>query len=44
MRAQAHRAQYGRSRFSLWTGDPGFAIYLWDCLQGTAAFPTLNVF
>jgi hypothetical protein len=27
-----------------WTGDPGLAIYLWDCLRGTAAFPTLDVF
>jgi hypothetical protein len=26
------------------TGDLGFAIYLWDCLHGTAAFPTLDVF
>jgi hypothetical protein len=38
--AQCH----GRLRYSLWTGDPGFAIYLWDCLRGQAAFPTLDVF
>jgi lanthionine synthetase-like protein len=38
------REQYGQGRYSLWTGDVGFAIYLWDCLQGTAAFPTLDVF
>jgi hypothetical protein len=31
-------------RYSLWTGDPGFAIYLWDCLRGCADFPTLDVF
>jgi hypothetical protein len=31
-------------RYSLWTGDAGFAVYLWDCLQGTARFPTLDVF
>ena len=38
-------AQYhGRMRYSLWTGDPGFAIYLWDCLRSAAAFPTLDVF
>ena len=41
---QADASQYGQMRYSLWTGDPGFAIYLWDCLRGTAAFPTLDVF
>jgi hypothetical protein len=34
----------GRLRHSLWTGDPGFAIYLWDCIRAQAAFPTLDVF
>ena len=37
-------ARHGRMRYSLWTGDLGFAIYLWDCMQGTAHFPTLDVF
>ena len=41
---EAHTAQYGLGRHSLWTGDQGFAIYLWDCLRGEAAFPTLDVF
>lgn len=41
---EAHAAQYGQLRYSLWTGDPGFAIYLWDCLQARASFPTLDVF
>lgn len=36
--------QYGQQRYSLWTGDPGFAIYLWDCIRAKAAFPTLDVF
>jgi Lanthionine synthetase C-like protein len=36
--------RYGQSRYSLWTGDPGFAIYLWDCLRAEAQFPTLDVF
>ena len=36
--------EYGRLRDSLWTGDPGFAIYLWDCIRATPAFPTLDVF
>jgi hypothetical protein len=35
---------HGRLRYSLWTGDLGFAIYLWDCLHEGAAFPTLDVF
>lgn len=39
-----HALQYGQSRYSLWTGDPGFAIYLRDCLQAEARFPTLDVF
>jgi len=40
----ADAARYGRMRYSLWTGDPGFAIYLWDCIRGRGAFPTLDVF
>ncbi|MEQ5841889.1 LanC-like protein [Paraburkholderia acidicola] len=36
--------QYGQLRYSLWTGDPGFAIYLWNCIHGTALFPTLDFF
>lgn len=44
--AQTQEAErrYGQLRYSLWTGDLGFAIYLWDCLHGTARFPTLEVF
>ncbi|WP_323119841.1 lanthionine synthetase C family protein [Burkholderia alba] len=44
--AQTDAAQrrHGQLRYSLWTGDPGFAIFLWDCVQGTASFPTLDVF
>jgi hypothetical protein len=41
---EADHERFGQGRYSLWTGDVGFAIYLWDCLQGTAAFPTLDVF
>ena len=41
---EADALQYGQMRYSLWTGDPGFAIYLWDCLRGRADFPTLDVF
>jgi len=41
---EADRAKYGQGRYSLWTGELGFAIYLWDCIQGTDRFPTLDVF
>jgi lantibiotic modifying enzyme len=36
-------AEIGRRRYSLWTGDLGLACYLWDCLEGRARFPTLDV-
>ena len=35
---------YGQLRYPLWTGDLGLAIYLWDCLQAQAKFPTIDVF
>ncbi|MFZ1890298.1 MAG: LanC-like protein [Candidatus Binataceae bacterium] len=43
---QCERAveQYGQRKFSLWTGDLGMAIFLWNCIKGTAIFPTLDVF
>ncbi len=41
---EADYATHGRLRHSLWTGDPGFAIYLWDCIQGSDRFPTLDTF
>jgi Lanthionine synthetase C-like protein len=34
----------GRGRYSLWTGDVGLAIYLWDCITGDPHFPTIDVF
>jgi len=37
-------ARTGRLRHSLWTGDIGLAVFLWDCLRGQARFPTLDVF
>jgi hypothetical protein len=36
--------RYGHLRFSLWTGDLGFALYLRDCVDAGAGFPTLDVF
>ena len=35
---------YGQGRYSLWTGDLGLAIYLWDCVHARPRFPTLDVF
>jgi hypothetical protein len=39
--AQAARAResYSRGRFTLWTGDPGVALYLADCLAGRGTLP-----
>ena len=37
-------ARYGRGRYSLWTGDPGTALYLQGCLTATSVFPTLDRF
>jgi hypothetical protein len=36
------RQQYGRGRYTLWTGDAGLAVYVWHCLQGLAALPALD--
>ncbi|HEY5314083.1 MAG TPA: LanC-like protein, partial [Pirellulales bacterium] len=41
---EASAKQFGQMRYSLWTGDLGFAFYLWDCLRRRADFPTLDVF
>ncbi len=40
---ECHRAQYGMGRYSLWSGDLGLACVLWNCLQGSDYFPTLDV-
>jgi hypothetical protein len=37
-------ARYGRGRHTLWTGDPGTALYLHSCLTATSTFPTLDHF
>jgi len=43
--AQLHSAtrEYGRGRYSLWTGDPGLAVCLWSCITGKPEFPGLDV-
>jgi lantibiotic modifying enzyme len=35
---------YRQLRYPLWTGDLGLAVFLWDCLQAQAKFPTIDVF
>jgi hypothetical protein len=34
----------GRRKYSLWTGDLGLAVFLWDCVRAGSEFPTLDVF
>ncbi len=42
---QNARAYYGQSRYGLWTGDAGLAIYLYHCLNPEkAAIPGLDLF
>jgi len=41
---RAARAEHGRGRYSLWTGDIGLACYLHECLRGSARFPTVDAF
>ena len=41
---EGETARIGRLRHSLWTGDIGLAIFLWDCVREKAEFPTLDVF
>jgi hypothetical protein len=41
---ERHRGAYGQGRHSLWTGDLGLACLLWNCVIGSDAFPTLDVF
>jgi DUF1680 family protein len=37
------RREYGRGRYSLWTGDPGLAVYVWHCLAGAGGMPGLDL-
>jgi hypothetical protein len=37
------RAELGRGRYSLWTGDIGLAVYLHDCITAEPRFPTIDV-
>jgi lantibiotic modifying enzyme len=35
---------YHQGRYTLWLGDLGTAVYLWDCINGEGNFPTVDVF
>jgi hypothetical protein len=37
------RREVGRGRYSLWTGDPGTALYVGLCLEGETALPGFDV-
>jgi hypothetical protein len=41
---ERERAEVGRGRYTLWTGDVGVAVFLTACLDGHGAFPTFEVF
>jgi hypothetical protein len=38
------RAERGRGRYSLWTGDVGSALYAADCITGTSGYPVFDGF
>lgn len=38
------RRPYGRGRYTLWTGDAGVAMVLWQCIAGSHAMPGLDSF
>ncbi len=42
--ADAALAVHGQRKYSVWTGDLGLALFLWDCVGGDAALPMLDVF
>jgi Lanthionine synthetase C-like protein len=41
---EAARTHHGQGRHTLWTGDLGVAIVLWNAIQGDDRFPTLDYF
>src|SRR5262249_30406405 len=41
---ERHAKSYCQRRYTLWTGDLGLAIYLWNCITARDRFPTLDSF
>lgn len=35
--------QHGQGRHTLWTGDLGLAVFLWQCIHGRAGMPLLDI-
>jgi lantibiotic modifying enzyme len=44
MQVEQTTARYGCGRHTVWTGDPGTALYLHSCLTATSTFPMLDHF
>jgi len=40
--SEAHATTYGMRRYSLYTGDPGLAVYLARCIEGKGGWPGLD--
>jgi lantibiotic modifying enzyme len=40
--SEQHLREYGRRRYSLWTGDLGLAVYVWNCMTGGDGWPLLD--
>jgi lanthionine synthetase-like protein len=41
---QRLRAIHQQGWYTLWTGDLGFAVYLWNCITRESGFPTMDFF
>lgn len=39
---EAARVEFGRRRYTLWTGDPGIAVFLAGCANASDEVPTLD--
>jgi lantibiotic modifying enzyme len=44
LQVERARDEYGFGRYSLWTGDPGVAVYAARCINANAAMPTIDDF
>jgi hypothetical protein len=40
---ESARSEYGRGRYTLWTGDLGVAVYLQQCAAGESGMPGLDL-
>ena len=34
--------EFGHGRYSLWTGDPGLAVFLWHCIVEADGLPLID--